>query len=45
VRLRIGDPALVTQLLLRLGASAQLLEPADLADEVRAVATAALAQY
>jgi proteasome accessory factor C len=45
VRLRIGDPALVTQLLLRLGASAELLEPADLADEVRAVAAAALAHY
>jgi proteasome accessory factor C len=45
VRLRIGDPALVTQLLLRLGASAELLDPADLADEVRAVAAAALAHY
>jgi proteasome accessory factor C len=45
VRLRIGDPALVTQLLLRLGASAELLQPTDLAGEVRAVAAAALAHY
>ncbi len=45
VRLRIGDPALVTQLLLRLGAAAELLEPSELAEEVRAVAIDALAHY
>jgi proteasome accessory factor C len=42
VRLRIGDPALVTQLLLRLGAGAELLDPSGLADQVRAVARQAL---
>jgi proteasome accessory factor C len=45
VRMRVGNPALLTQLLLRLGAAAELLEPAALADEVRAVAVAALAHY
>jgi predicted DNA-binding transcriptional regulator YafY len=43
--MRIGDPALVTQLMLRLGAQAELLEPADLAAEVRRTATEALAHY
>jgi proteasome accessory factor C len=45
VRLRIGDPALVTQLMLRLGGAAELLEPGELAEEVRRVAADALAQY
>jgi proteasome accessory factor C len=45
VRLRIGDPALVTQLLLRLGAGAELLDPPGLADQVRAVARQALDNY
>jgi proteasome accessory factor C len=45
VWLRIGDPALVTQLMLRLGGSAELLEPTDLAERVRAVAAQALANY
>lgn len=45
VWLRIGDPALLTQLLLRLGATAELLEPAELAAEVRAVAAEALGNY
>jgi proteasome accessory factor C len=45
VWLRIGDPALVVQLMLRLGASAELLEPAELAETVRGVAAQALANY
>jgi len=45
VRLRIGDPALLTQLMLRLGGAAELLEPAGLAEDVRAVAEQALALY
>lgn len=45
VRLRIGDPALVTQLLLRLGADAELVEPAGLAAGARTVAAEALAHY
>lgn len=45
VRLRVGHPALLTQLLLRLGGAAELLEPAGLADDVRAVAVEALAHY
>jgi proteasome accessory factor C len=45
VWLRIGDPALVTQLMLRLGAAAELLEPAELAGSVRQVALEALGNY
>jgi proteasome accessory factor C len=45
VRMRIGDPALVTQLMLRLGAGGEVLEPADLADQVRRVAAEARAHY
>ncbi|HYO39301.1 MAG TPA: WYL domain-containing protein [Nocardioidaceae bacterium] len=45
VRLRIGDPALVTQLMLRLGATGELIEPVELAEEVRRVAAEALAHY
>jgi proteasome accessory factor C len=45
VWLRIGDPALVVQLMLRLGASAELLEPVELAQTVRTVAGRALANY
>jgi proteasome accessory factor C len=45
VRLRIGDPALLTQLMLRLGSSVELLEPAGLAEDVRAVAVEALSNY
>jgi proteasome accessory factor C len=45
VRMRVGDPAWLTRLLLRLGGSAELLDPADLADGVRAAARAALANY
>jgi proteasome accessory factor C len=45
VWLRIGDPAMLTRLMLRLGASAELLEPAGLAEEVRTVARQALRNY
>lgn len=45
VRLRVGDPAWLVQLMLRLGASAELLEPAGLAETVRSVALEALANY
>jgi hypothetical protein len=43
--MRVGDPALLTQLMLRLGASAELVEPAALAGAVREVASRALANY
>jgi proteasome accessory factor C len=45
VRMRVGDPALLTQLMLRLGASAELVEPLDLAEDVRGAALEALANY
>ncbi|MFL6135851.1 MAG: WYL domain-containing protein, partial [Nocardioidaceae bacterium] len=45
VRMRVGDPALLTQLMLRLGASAELVEPLELAEEVRGAALEALANY
>jgi predicted DNA-binding transcriptional regulator YafY len=45
VRMRFGDPGLLTQLMLRLGASAQLVEPLGLAEDVRGVALEALANY
>ncbi|MEP7090430.1 MAG: WYL domain-containing protein [Nocardioidaceae bacterium] len=45
VRLRVGDPAWLVQLMLRLGASAEVLEPAGLAETVRSVALEALANY
>jgi proteasome accessory factor C len=45
VRMRVGDPAWLTRLLLRLGGSAELLDPAELAHGVRAAARAALANY
>jgi proteasome accessory factor C len=45
VRLRVGDPAWLTRLLLRLGAAAELLDPPGLADDVRRVAAEALAHY
>jgi proteasome accessory factor C len=45
VTMRIGDPALVTRLMLRLGGAAELLEPADLAEEVRRTAAEALGHY
>jgi proteasome accessory factor C len=45
VRLRVGDPAWLTRLMLRLGDSAELLEPPDLAEQVRRTASAALENY
>jgi proteasome accessory factor C len=45
VRLRVGDPAWLTQLMLRLGGSARVMEPADLAEGVRRVAVRALQNY
>jgi proteasome accessory factor C len=45
VRLRVGDPAWLTRLMLRLGDTAQLMDPPDLADRVRRTAAAALANY
>jgi proteasome accessory factor C len=45
VRLRVGDPGWLVRLMLRLGGSAELLEPTGLADEVRQTARRALNQY
>ena len=45
VTLRVGDPAWLVRLMLRLGATATLLEPAELVSEVRATARRALAHY
>jgi len=45
VTMRVGDPAWLTRLLLRLGASAEVLDPAGVADDVRRVAREALSHY
>jgi len=45
VRLRVGDPAWLTRLMLRLGDSAELVDPSELADDVRRVAHEALQAY
>jgi proteasome accessory factor C len=45
VTMRVGDPAWLTRLMLRLGASAELLDPPELADEVRRVAVQAADNY
>jgi proteasome accessory factor C len=45
VRMRVGDPAWLTRLMLRLGSTAELVDPPDLADNVRLVATQALLNY
>ena len=45
VTLRVGDPAWLTRLMLRLGATAELVDPPDLADSVREVAAQALLNY
>lgn len=45
VRLRVGDPAWLVRLMLRLGADARLVAPEDLAEEVRATARQALERY
>ena len=45
VRLRVGNPFWLVRLMLRLGASAALVEPAELAEQVRRVAAEALSHY
>ena len=45
VRMRVGDPAWLTRLMLRLGASAEVVDPAGLDDRVREVAAEALRHY
>jgi proteasome accessory factor C len=45
VRLRVGDPAWLVRLMLRLGATGELLDPPDLAAEVRRLASQALLNY
>jgi proteasome accessory factor C len=45
VRLRIGDPEWLTRLLLRLGGSARVEEPAGLSEAVRRAAADALGNY
>lgn len=45
VRLRVGDPAWLTQLMLRLGGSARIIDPPDVAETVRQVAVQALQNY
>jgi proteasome accessory factor C len=43
--MRVGDPAWLTRLMLRLGASAELVDPPELAERVRRTAAEALAHY
>ncbi len=45
VSLRVGDPEWLARLVLRLGGSARVEDPADLADVVRRAATEALGNY
>ena len=45
MKLRVGDPAWLTRLMLRLGASATVVDPPDLAERVREVAAGALRNY
>jgi len=45
VTMRVGDPAWLTRLLLRLGASAEVLDPPGVGDDVRRVALEALSHY
>jgi proteasome accessory factor C len=45
VRLRVGDPAWLMQLMLRLGGSARIIDPPDIAKTVRQVAVQALQNY
>lgn len=45
VRLRVADPVWLVRLALRLGGTATVEEPADLADDVRRAAAEALARY
>jgi proteasome accessory factor C len=45
VRLRVGDPGWLVRLMLRLGSTAELLEPTELAARVRDTAAGALRNY
>ena len=45
VTLRVGDPGWLIRLMLRLGSTAELVEPAEVAEQVRTLATSALANY
>ena len=45
VRLRVGDPAWLTRLMLRLGGTAEVVDPPELGDDVRRVAAQALRNY
>jgi proteasome accessory factor C len=45
VTLHVGDPAWLVRLLLRLGGTATLVDPPELAEEVRATASRALQHY
>ncbi|HSV39596.1 MAG TPA: WYL domain-containing protein [Nocardioidaceae bacterium] len=45
VRMRVGDPAWLTRLMLRLGGRATVLSPAGVGEAARATATRALANY
>jgi proteasome accessory factor C len=45
VRLRVADDAWLRQLALRLGGALRVLDPPELADDVRAAARSALAAY
>lgn len=45
VTLRVGDPSWLVALVLRLGGAGWVLEPAELADEVKTTAVASLARY
>jgi proteasome accessory factor C len=45
VKMRVGDPAWLVRLMLRLGAEAELVDPPELARSVRALAAQALENY
>lgn len=45
VTLRVGDPAWLTRLMLRVGSSARIVSPPELSDDVRQVAHRALQNY
>ena len=45
MRLRVGNPAWLVRLMLRLGASAELVDPPELAADVRRLAAQGLLNY
>jgi proteasome accessory factor C len=45
IRLRVADPAWLTRLMLRLGGSAAVEDPVELAEVVRGTAVRALSEY